>query len=786
MVIFRTPESKKRESERPTTAVRTTPSSPRGDCCHRIGRHDFDFITSTYNLGLGGNISNLLATMLVYHGLISNGSATGIQSVLAILPARTETGSRCVILWHSGSHTPSGPEVDTNPGGFGRFDTILDEVENDGDDIVFRSGEPYSLKMRFSEDQEKLDLSFQPMVRQKTTACLSMGLVLRCPPSHNSWVEYAPAIFWGPIMTKDEYHGRIIVFVLCLKDENGSSSPVAAFITWNAETAMFATSAEDFIKEESRFTLSNQRYLFRGEVEYHEHASPQLLLQLASSAPGPDQWVTTQSLPALDNHCALIAGLGSSNWSDTVQVTNDTWEFVVCTIEKSDPNNEAYTKGMAAGGLFLAVLGVLACAAPPAAGMVVGIAGLLLAGQSAYDTFSEQTGQATSRVLYSSDQATRSRKGSDDSDIIIFRVHMKENQLKITRYVVPKVKENWYFISDIFDNKLKNETPQVKDWFTFPFEEPHTLVSRRYLTIPNMRPTADQGSPTPPKKVPDSGAGIHYNYEGGFERYYAVDEKHPKLNLFKNFERHPGYTAIVQGDSEELNSRMTVRHMQNSAQSPILEMKHWKPVNYRKYKIGMAETGINYDVLKLIHADYQKSYTAGYLWDCTEAGAYGAVYRLSFQAGPNVRSRLSTHIFMGICFKLVILEHNSIMIKRKLELASLEPAIRQPRCCHVGLAYCAEWLLLWTLYTLKTVITSSMEVKQTLKPQETRVKGPTVTIEKQLRNDYKLHASTIMSPWTKKIFLALFYHLIDQGINTPYAVGKFASFSQAPTPGSSV
>lgn len=78
-------------------------------------------------------------------------------------------------------------------------------------------------------------------------------------------------------------------------------------------------------------------------------------------------------------------------WNNPADPKSDTKAgIIICTNQQSGALADHYNKGMAAAGLFVALLGVAACAAPPAAGVVVGIGGLVFAGQSMYDNFYEE------------------------------------------------------------------------------------------------------------------------------------------------------------------------------------------------------------------------------------------------------------------------------------------------------------------------------------------------------------------------------------------------------------
>ncbi|RFU80353.1 hypothetical protein TARUN_1819 [Trichoderma arundinaceum] len=353
--------------------------------------------------------------------------------------------------------------------------------------------------------------------------------------------------------------------------------------------------------------------------------------------------------------------------SYTTKVWNDTADhprhhtdpaIIICTIQQSGALVENYNKGMAAGGLFVALLGVAACAGPPAAGMVVGIGGLVLAGQSVYDNFYEDANKSRTRVLYLGDAVTRSANDRDDNEIILLRAYMTEGvdttgakrpMIKVTRYFLPKATAGYqYSVTDILDDK----TTVVEDQFGFYFREPHVILPRLYISIRGMRPTGTaKGSEDPPEELPKPSSGLWYDPTGKFKKFYVRKERDKTTgrwgDVFDSFEHSKDVrdiVTIVEGIPTWLSSSIRITNLPDERKTPVLVMGGWTS-SAVKDKIGHYQNET--EVLKLIRN--QRGSPFGYRWDLTNpVKDSNDVYPIDWYNKGSITKSMGSYIFFVI------------------------------------------------------------------------------------------------------------------------------------------
>ncbi|KAM0264226.1 hypothetical protein ACHAQJ_000713 [Trichoderma viride] len=619
--------------------------------------------------------------MLIYQGQ-AKANPDGVESVTALLPTRAEAGAPCVVLWRNGSKIQATKKTAGNveTSKFGNFEAIL---EKDGNQNTKFKSVSSGLELEFSGGQKTLSLSFQPTHGGQI---LTVPMALTLGDLHKSTSPESEAyIFGGHVIVQNQFLGNLIAVVLCEKDGKGSQKPVLALIEWGSETAMAeiplgvqTCQSQDANTipghdENICFGLNSRQHHFHGQLKRHRGSPSELLLHIRplSTERAAAAWQTTQSYPAIRKYNKSMEAIVSRSkrshptkvWNDTGDDNNDIAPaLVTVTIQQSGARIDNYNKGMAGAGLFVALLGVAACAAPPSlssVGWAVGIVGLLLAGQSGHDNFHEDPDKSRTRVLYPRDAVSLAASGADSNEIVMHRAYMEGSRLKITEYIVPKVGPFLYRVTDIISGRALNEelTRTTKDLFTFTFPEPQVINIYRYISIRGFipSPTKDKGSGLPTHGLPKAGSLVLYDADGKFLMFHDAKQEQggkradvvdrfgaglfdPKGKVIRS-----DVTSLVQGVNPQLSSNMKIANLDDHHNTPVLVMNNWKVC-----AVGTGEFVAKADdeesVLKVIKGDRRRRFRE-YQWDSN-----GNIYRLEqgiYEASFLTQNN-GTHLFFAI------------------------------------------------------------------------------------------------------------------------------------------
>lgn len=636
--------------------------------------------------------------MLVYQGQ-PKANPDGVESVTAILPTKAEAGAPCIVLWRKATTASTNSKAASKePPNFGNFEAILDK--GDDKNTKFKSAAS-NLELNFTGDHKTVSLSFQPTHGGKIQH-VNLTLALGDPFKTHSPLSEA-SIFGGPVIVQNKGRENLIALVLCEKDEKGSQKPISVLIEWGAEVAMAEiplrvqtcqSKDKDTIPghdENLCFSLNSRQHHFHGMVRRPRRSPPELLLQIRPQSSNqsntksvatantksdekpnePEAWQTTQSYPSIGKynnsmHTIVRRSAGARHtrvWNDTAD--NDKGiapSLVTVTIQESGAANDTYNKGMAAAGLFVSLLGVAACAAPPSlssVGWAIGIIGLLLAGKSGHDNFHEDPGRSITKVLYPRDRICRSAVGSDGNEILMYRAYMEGHVLKITKYFRPSAGVGIYRVSDIVNGPQGSW--QVEEMFSFQFAEPQVINLYRYIKITGLVPTGnnEDGSGLPTHGLPSAGSFVHFDTNGKFLKFYeAKREQGGKradpitrfgFGLFdpKNDNKAIQHTvmSLVQGTSTQLSTNLAVLNLDDDHGTPVVTMHNWKVCD----PDWVARADKQEDVLNFIKAN-RRNWNWGYQWDSKSGDIY-VIDSPYYYRNDFMTQNEGTHLFLPITNK---------------------------------------------------------------------------------------------------------------------------------------
>lgn len=430
------------------------------------------------------------------------------------------------------------------------------------------------------------------------------------------------------------------------------------------------------------FSLNSSQHHFHGMVRRPRRSPPELLLQIRpqssttsdaksnakadEKSDEPATWQTTQSYPSIGKYNnSMHSIVRRSADARHTRVWNDTAEnnkgiapsLVTVTIQESGAKNSSYNKGMAAAGLFVSLLGVAACAAPPSlssVGWAIGIIGLLLAGQSGHDNFHEDPGKSITKVLYPRDRICRRAVGNDGNEILMYRAYMEGHLLKITKYFLPAAGVGIHTIANIVNNPSGWE---VEDMFTFQFAEPQIINLYRYIKIRGLVPTGinEGGAGLPSHGLPSAGSFVWFDNTGKFLKFYEakkeqVDKRKDPITRFgfglfdpkDNAVIHHNVLSLVQGTDTQLSANIAVLSLDDDHGTPVVAMHNWKASNAELE----ANAEKKEDVLEYIKLN-RRNWNWGYQWDSKSGDIY--LIRSPFHYRTDFMTQNEgTHLFLPI------------------------------------------------------------------------------------------------------------------------------------------
>ncbi|KAK1244215.1 hypothetical protein MKX08_002353 [Trichoderma sp. CBMAI-0020] len=605
--------------------------------------------------------------MLVYQGQ-PKANPDGVESVTAILPTKAEAGAPCIVLWRKATTASTNSKAASRePPNFGNFEAVLEK--GDDKNTKFKSAAS-NLELEFTGDHKTVSLSFQPTHGgqiQHVTLTLALG-----DPFKTHSPQSEASIFGGPVIVQNKGRENLIALVLCEKDEKGSQKPISVLIEWGAEAAMAEiplrvqtcqSKDKDTIPDHDEnlcFSLNSRQHHFHGMVRRPRRSPPELLLQIrplpnaqsdaksnvkSEKSDEPAAWQTTQSYPSIGKYNnSMHTIVRRSAEARHTRVWNDTADndkgiapsLVTVTIQESGAANDTYNKGMAAAGLFVSLLGVAACAAPPSlssVGWAIGIIGLLLAGKSGHDNFHEDPGKSITKVLYPRDRICRRAVGSGGNEILMYRAYMEGHVLKITKYFRPSAGVGIIRVSNIINNPSPPQGSwQVEEMFSFQFAEPQIINLYRYIKLPGLVPTGnnESGSGLPSHGLPSAGSFVWFDTDGKFLKFYeAKREQGGKrqdpitrfgFGLFNPKDdkaiRH-NVMSLVQGTSTQLSTNIAVLNLDDDHGTPVVTMNNWKASDLD----WVARADKQEDVLDFIQKN-RRNWNWGYQWDSKSGDIY--------------------------------------------------------------------------------------------------------------------------------------------------------------------
>jgi hypothetical protein len=643
--------------------------------------------------------------MLVYQGQ-PKANPQGVESVTAILPTKADAGTPCIVLWRKATTaSTSSKAASKEPPNFGNFEAILEK--SDDRNAKFKSTAS-TLALEFTGDHKNVSLSFQPNHGGQIQD-IKLTLVLGDPFKTHSPQSEA-SIFGGPVIIQNKGRENLIALVLSEKDDKGSHKPISVLIEWGAEVAMAEiplrvqtcqSKGKDTIPDHDEnlcFSLNSSQHHFHGMIRRPRRSPPELLLQIRpqstnqlisqsntlsdskSNAQSDDKfdepaWQTTQSYPSIGKYSnSMHTIVRRSADARHTRVWNDTADndkgiapsLVTVTIQESGAENDRYNKGMAAAGLFVSLLGVAACAAPPSlssVGWAIGIVGLLLAGQSGHDNFHEDPGKSITKVLYPRDRICRRAIGNHGNEIIVYRAYMDGHSLKITKYFLAEAGAGITRVTSIINSPPPPQgSPwQVEEMFSFQFAEPQVINLYRYIKIRGLVPTGNNegGSGLPSQGLPSAGSFVWFDTNGKFLKFYEAKKeqggKRPDpitrfgFGLFdpKNDNKAIKHNvmSLVQGTSTQLSTNIAVLNLDDDHGTPVMAMHNWKVSDSE----WIASADKQEDVLAFIKSN-RRNWDWGYQWDSKS----GDIYRISSPFHYRVdfmTQNEGTHLFLPVSNK---------------------------------------------------------------------------------------------------------------------------------------
>lgn len=636
--------------------------------------------------------------MLVYQGQ-PKVNPDGVESVTAILPTKAEVGAPCIVLWRKATTASTNSKnASREPPNFGNFEAILEK--DDDKNTKFKSAAS-KLELEFTGDHKTVTLSFQPTHGgqiQNTKLTLTLG-----DPFKTHSPQSEAFIFGGPVIVQNKGRENLVALVLCEKDEKGSQKPISILIEWGAEVAMAEiplrvqtcqSKDKDTLPDHDEnlcFSLNSSQHHFHGMVRRPRRSSPELLLQIRPQSNAqsdaksntksdeksdePAAWQTTQSYPSIgkynDSMHTIVRRSADARhtrvWNDTAE--NDKGiapSLVTVTIQESGAQNDRYNKGMAAAGLFVSLLGVAACAAPPSlssVGWAVGIVGLLLAGQSGHDNFHEDPGKSITKVLYPRDRVCRSAVGSGGNEILIYRAYMEGHLLKISKYFLPKAGVGIHTVTSAINNP---PLPQGSQWemeemFSFQFAEPQIINLYRYIKIRGLVPTGanEGGAGLPSHGLPSAGSFVWFDTNGKFLKFYETKKEQGGkrqdavtrfgFGLFdpKNDNKAIKHTvmSLVQGTNTQLSTNIAVLNLNDDHGTPIVAMHNWKVCG----SDWVARAEKQEDVLEFIKSN-RRNWNWGYQWESKSGDIYVIESPYHYREDFMIQHE-GTHLFLPITNK---------------------------------------------------------------------------------------------------------------------------------------
>lgn len=639
--------------------------------------------------------------MLVYQGQ-PKANPDGVESVTAILPTKAEAGAPCIVLWRKATTaSTSSKAASREPPNFGNFEAILDK----GDEKNTKFKSPTSnLELDFTGDHKTVSLSFQP-THGGQIQHINLTLALGDPfKTHSAQSE--ASIFGGPVIVQNKGRENLIALVLCEKDEKGSQKPISVLIEWGAEVAMTEiplrvqtcqSKDKDTIPDHDEnlcFSLDSRQHHFHGMVRRPRRSPPEMLLQIrpqssnqsttkseATAKAKVDEksdelaaWQTTQSYPSIGKYAnSMHTIVRRSAEARHTRVWNDTADndkgiapsLVTVTIQESGAANDTYNKGMAAAGLFVSLLGVASCAAPPSlssVGWAIGIIGLLLAGKSGHDNFHEDSGRSITKVLYPRDRICRRAVGRDGNEILMYRAYMEGHVLKITKYFRASAGVGVIRVTSVINSSPPPQGSwEVEEMFSFQFAEPQIINLYRYIKIPGLVPTGNNegGSGLPSHGLPSAGSFVWFDNVGKFLKFYeAKREQGGKradpltrfgFGLFdsKNDNKAIRHTvmSLVQGTSTQLSTNLAVLNLDDDHGTPVVAMHNWNVSDLE----WIASADKQEDVLDFIKSN-RRNWNWGYQWDSKGGDIY--IIKSPFHYREDFMTQNEgTHLFLPITNK---------------------------------------------------------------------------------------------------------------------------------------
>ncbi|KAL7893119.1 hypothetical protein HDV63DRAFT_368736 [Trichoderma sp. SZMC 28014] len=326
------------------------------------------------------------------------------------------------------------------------------------------------------------------------------------------------------------------------------------------------------------------------------------------------------------------------NAENTITLINDRKEIVFCSIVDRD-SGEAYGRAVAAGALFLSILGLASGAATPSPALLVGLGGLYLSSQSPFHNFHAiQSPEIASRVLFLNDILKLSLDKGKSGVVLIFHIQIHGTQVKVTQYE-KECSMDINYVGKI----IEGDSNEKKDCLTFNIAGTHKLAHRRYLAIRGISPGGILSPSTDWKNIPEPGSAILFDASGKLENYYPQKKESHGKDLFEkctfNFKKDAVF-QLVQGESDHISSSLSVLNLTDDKNTPVLKMHGWK-CNYLGTKIGNALDNELPKALHIIRDNAKKSYWA-YQWiRDSKKKNYGDLYGLTWPHDGDTISRVS-------------------------------------------------------------------------------------------------------------------------------------------------
>lgn len=327
------------------------------------------------------------------------------------------------------------------------------------------------------------------------------------------------------------------------------------------------------------------------------------------------------------------------NADNTITLINDQKEIVFCSIVDRD-SSEAYGKAVAAGTLFLSILGLASGASTPSPALLVGLGGLYLSSQSPFHNFhTTQSSEIVSRVLFLNDVLKLSLDKGKSGVILLFHVQIHGTHVKVTQYE-KECSLDINYVGKI----IGGDCNEKKDYFTFTVTGTHKLAHRRYLAIRGISPGGiiSHSTESDWKEIPEPGSAIVFDGYGKLMSYFPQKKGSHDKDLFEkctfNFKKD-AVLQLVQGESDHISPSLSVLNLTDDKHTAVLKMHGWK-CNYLGTKIGNALDNELQKALDIIRDHTKKSYWA-YQWiRDSQKRNYGDLYGLTWPHDGDTISRV--------------------------------------------------------------------------------------------------------------------------------------------------